>query len=141
VLFGSMERRLVRRGNLPTNAPWRTLGIIDIGGLVLIAALQFVLEQIVMISLAMSGSATAIISLLVSYVFSFLRLAIIARVLSSWVGGGPYSKWWRWSYVSTEWLLGPLRRVIPTFGPIDISPLVAYFGLGLLQNLIVGIIR
>jgi uncharacterized protein YggT (Ycf19 family) len=39
----------------------------------------------------------------------------------------PYSRWVRWSYVSTEWILAPLRRLIPSFGQLDITPIAAYF--------------
>jgi uncharacterized protein YggT (Ycf19 family) len=28
--------------------------------------------------------------------------------------------------VSTEWFMAPLRRIIPPFGQIDFSPIVAY---------------
>jgi YggT family protein len=36
----------------------------------------------------------------------------------------------------TEPILGPIRRVLPTFGMIDLSPLVAMLLLNLLQGLI-----
>lgn len=65
-----------------------------------------------------------------------LQIALFARVISSWVGGTPYSKWWRWSYVLTEPILAPLRRVVPTIGMIDITVLIAYFGLQLLEGVI-----
>ncbi|AMW06523.1 hypothetical protein GEMMAAP_03410 [Gemmatimonas phototrophica] len=79
--------------------------------------------------------------LLVRWTFSVLRIALFARVISSWVGGGPYSKWWRWSYVLTEWFLAPLRSVIPTIGMIDISVLVAYFGLGIIETVVLSALR
>jgi uncharacterized protein YggT (Ycf19 family) len=31
-------------------------------------------------------------------------------------------------------MLAPLRRIIPTFGPIDVSPIVAFLLLALLQR-------
>ena len=40
-------------------------------------------------------------------------------------------------YAATEWMLAPLRRVIPAFGPLDLTPLVAWFGLGLLAQWLV----
>ncbi|MCC6431404.1 MAG: YggT family protein, partial [Gemmatimonadaceae bacterium] len=66
---------------------------------------------------------------------------LFARVISSWVGGSPYSKWWRWSFVLTEPILAPLRRVVPTIGMFDITIIVAYFGLKLLESVIVSAIR
>jgi YggT family protein len=58
------------------------------------------------------------------------------RVLSTWLPISPYSRWIRWSYVLTEWMLRPLRSVIPMIGPIDITPLIAFFALGLIQSAI-----
>lgn len=133
-LFGPMERRVVRAGGMPSSAPWWTLAAVVVGGLVLLSVLEFLFTQIITVGRSLTGTGPPIAFILVNWTFGFLRIAIMARVISSWVGGGPYSKWWRWSYVATEWFLGPLRRVIPTLGPIDISPLVAYFALGLLQS-------
>jgi YggT family protein len=56
------------------------------------------------------------------------------RVISSWFRISPWSRWIRWSYVLTEWLLAPLRRVIPPFGMIDITPIVAYILLRVVQS-------
>jgi uncharacterized protein YggT (Ycf19 family) len=42
----------------------------------------------------------------------------------------------RWSYGATEWMLRPLRGLIPSLGVIDITPIVAYFALQLLQYLV-----
>ena len=72
--------------------------------------------------------------LLLSWAFAFLKLALMVRVLSSWFPVSPYSKWVRWSYVLTDWLIKPLRRVIPTLGMIDITPIVAWFLIGLIQK-------
>ena len=38
----------------------------------------------------------------------------------------------------TESILRPLRSVIPPLGMIDVTPIVAYFALSLLQALIMG---
>ena len=40
----------------------------------------------------------------------------------------------------SEPILRPLRRVIPSLGMIDITPIVAYFGLVLLEGLILGML-
>ncbi len=136
VLFAPMERRIIRAGGSHTSAPWWTLAVVVIGGLLLLSVVQFLFTQFFLLLGAINGKPTSVISLVLGWTFSFLRLAIIARVIASWVGGTPWSKWWRWSFVSTEWFMGPLRRVVPTFGQIDISPLIAYFGIGFLQNLV-----
>ena len=38
--------------------------------------------------------------------------------------------------VLTEWFLAPLRNIIPTIGMIDITVIVAYFGLNLLESVV-----
>ncbi len=135
-LIAPMEKRLLRAGGTPYAAPWWTLAAVIVGGLLLISGLGFVRNQ-----LAMLGYATqtgSFIFLLVRWTFGILQIALFARVISSWVGGSPYSKWWRWSYVITEPILAPLRRVVPTIGMFDITILVAYFGLQLLESVILG---
>jgi len=66
--------------------------------------------------------------------------ALLVRVLSSWIRVSPHSRWLRWAFVLTEPILSPLRRIVPTIGMIDITPIVAYFVLRLLQWLIVGVL-
>ncbi len=139
VLVAPMERKLLRAGGTPYAAPWWALAAVILGGLLIISGIQFLRDQLAMMAFA-SQSGTGLLMLAIKWTFSILRIALFARVISSWVGGGPYSKWWRWSYVLTEWFLAPLRNVIPTIGMIDISVLVAYFGLGILESVISGAI-
>ena len=139
-LIAPMERRIVRAGGTPYAAPWWALAVVIVGGLVLLSAVGFLRDQLMMLAY-MSGSAASLAALLVRWTCSILRLALFARVISSWVGGSPYSKWWRWSYVLTEWFLAPLRQVIPTIGMIDITVLIAYFGHGILESVITSALR
>jgi YggT family protein len=136
-LVAPMERRILRAGGAPSVAPWWALAAVVVGGLLLISALQFLRDQIALLFMA-STSGMSLAAVLVRWTFSVLRIALFARVIASWVGGGPYSKWWRWSFVLTEWFLAPLRNVIPTIGMIDISVIIAYFGLNILESLVVG---
>ena len=134
-LIAPMERRIMRAGGTPYAAPWWALAAVIVGGLILLSAVGFVRDQLMMLAY-MSGSGASLAALLVRWTFGILKLALFARVISSWVGGSPYSKWWRWSYVLTEWFLAPLRQVIPTIGMIDITVLIAYFGLGIIESVI-----
>lgn len=140
VLIAPMERKLLRAGGTPYAAPWWALAVVVLGGLLLLSGIQFLRDQFIMLAYA-SQSGGGLVLLLVKWTFSVLRIALFARVIASWVGGGPYSKWWRWSFVLTEWFLAPLRNVIPTIGMIDISVLVAYFGLGILESLVLSVLR
>jgi YggT family protein len=42
--------------------------------------------------------------------------------------------------VLTEWLLAPLRRIVPPLGMIDITPLVAYFLLVIAERAAMGLL-
>ncbi len=128
-----IERVIVRAGGTPASAPWWALAAVIIGGIVLITLLDFfgnVLFQIIAVSQQPSEAPI----LLASWVFSLLSLALLVRVLSSWFPVSPYSKWVRWSYVLTDWMINPLRRVVPTIGMIDITPIVAWFLLSLVRR-------
>ncbi len=137
-LIAPMERKLLRAGGTPASAPWWTLAAVVLGGLVLLSALQFLRDQLLMMSYATTSGPGGIAAMLIRWTFGVLRIALFARVISSWVGGSPYSKWWRWSYVLTEPILAPLRRIVPTIGMIDITVIIAYFGLQLLEGVLVS---
>jgi uncharacterized protein YggT (Ycf19 family) len=40
----------------------------------------------------------------------------------------------------SEPVLRPLRQIIPAMGPIDITPIIAYFLIGFLQGAVVGML-
>ena len=128
-----VERRIVQKGGQPQNAPWFTLVFIIVGGLVLFALLDFIGTVIAQVGWGMSSPGRFGV-LILSWGFLLLKVALIVRVVSTWVQLSPYSPWIRWSYVLTDWMLQPLRRLLPTFGPIDISPLVAFFAISLIQS-------
>jgi len=134
-LMVPVERRIVRAGGHPSQAPFWTLLAVVLGGLLLLYLLQFIGGLFAEIGYGVS-SPTAMLHVLISWTFGILRLALIVRVLSSWFPVSPYSRWIRWSYVLTEWMLAPLRSIIPMLGPIDITPIIAFFALGIVQSLL-----
>ena len=128
-----VERMVVRAGGVPSSAPLWTLVAYAVFGIALIQILEFlgdIFYQIVVVS----QQPSQIGLLAASWAFGILKLALIVRVLSSWFPISPYSKWIRWSYVLTDWLIKPLRRVIPAIGMIDITPIIAWFLIALIQK-------
>jgi YggT family protein len=86
---------------------------------------------------ASSSGGMGVLYLAVHWTFGFLIFALLVRVLASWLPRLGASRWIRWSYGATEWMLRPLRSVIPSIGGvIDITPIVAYFALQLVQWLV-----
>lgn len=140
-LLVPVERSVLRFGGRPSSAPLWALGAVIVGGLLFLALLDFLALQLARTAGAVQAGPSGVIVLLVVWTFAVLRLALIVRVLSSWLPISPMSPWIRWTYPLTEWILRPLRRVIPHLGPIDISPIAAYFGLYLLEMVVLGILR
>lgn len=135
-LIAPIERRVVRAGGLPSSAPWWALVAIVLAGIVLISLLEFVRQQVGFIFYAMSTGPRSIVRLVVSWTFAIIQLAIFARVILSWIPMKPGSWIVRWTWKLSEPVLGPLRKVIPSIGMMDITPLVAYFGLSILQPIV-----
>jgi YggT family protein len=77
----------------------------------------------------------------VNLVFYLLSLAVLARVLLSWVRVSPYHPAVEFLYQITEPILAPLRRIIPPVGMVDISPVIAIFLLQLIGQVLAAIIR
>ena len=73
--------------------------------------------------------------------FTLLSLAILARVLLSWVRVSSYHPAVDFLYRITEPILAPLRRAIPPIGMVDISPIIALILLQIVQQILVAIIR
>jgi YggT family protein len=72
-------------------------------------------------------------------VVSILQIALLVRVIGSWLGLS-YARWMRPVHALTNWIVNPLRRVVPTIGPIDITPLVAWFVLIIAERLLIGLL-
>src|SRR5687768_4507876 len=130
-----IESRIVRRGGNPVNAPWWTLVVVVVGGLVLITLLEFFGRLVLQVGWGLSSPGRLGVMVL-SWIFMILRIALIVRVISTWIQMSPYSPWIRWSYVMTEWMIAPVRKVLPPFGPVDASPLVVFLALWLVQSVL-----
>jgi YggT family protein len=76
----------------------------------------------------------------IDLLFTALVFAIIARALLSWFNLSPSNPLVRILYDVTEPILAPLRRVIPTIGMIDITPIVAILLLQAAQHLLVSLV-
>ncbi len=77
---------------------------------------------------------------LINLAFTVLYLAILARVLLSWVNPNPYHPINRVLYQITEPILEPIRRYMPRTGMIDFSPLVALILLEIVQQVLVRLL-
>jgi YggT family protein len=70
---------------------------------------------------------------------SVYYIVLLARVFLSWFPLQPGTAMASIAsiiYQLTEPVMGPVRRLIPTVGMIDISPIVVFIGLQILQSAI-----
>jgi YggT family protein len=140
-LIVPVERRVVRAGGLPASAPWWALVVVVLGGLVLLALLEFIRGQVAFAAAAGGAGARGLVAVLITWTFGILQLALIVRVISSWVRLSEFSRWVRWTIPLTEWMLRPLRNLIPPLaGTIDLSPLVAFLLLAVARWLLLGLL-
>ena len=140
-LIVPVERRVVRAGGLPASAPWWALVAVVLGGLVLLALLEFIRGQLAFAVTAGDAGARGLLAVIITWTFGILQIALIVRVISSWVRISEYSRWIRWTIPLTEWLLRPLRNLIPPLGGmIDLSPLVAFLLLAILRSVLLGLV-
>ena len=76
---------------------------------------------------------------LICSLISVYYIILFARVILSWFPmqpGTAMASIGSIIYQLTEPVMGPVRRIIPTIGMIDISPIVVFFGLRILQSAI-----
>lgn len=139
--LAGIERQVIRVGGHPSATPWWGLVAYVVLAALLLAALDLLISLLREAAIASTLGGAGILFILVRWTFSFLQFALLVRVLSSWFPRAAASPWVRWSYPSTEWLLRPLRRVIPAIGVIDITPIVAYFALRIVQGLLLSLLR
>jgi YggT family protein len=77
---------------------------------------------------------------LIDLIFRAVDLLILLRVLFSWINLGPGNDLVRLVYQLTEPILAPLRRYIPPFGGLDITPMVALMLLELVKRLLIDVL-
>ena len=115
-----IEAKLLQRGANPQNAEWWLLGGTVVGGIVIISATDWIAGQLLFIGRAGPRGMIFLAAQIVTW-------AIIIRVVGTWLGVGRHNKFMRPMYFLTDWIVEPLRRIIPPIGTIDISPIAAYF--------------
>jgi YggT family protein len=135
-IISPIERRVIRAGGAPASAPLWALAAVVIGGILLLTLLDVIRIEVIRSIVATQQGSAGIFHLLVSWTFTILRFALIVRVISSWLPISPYSPWIRWSYALSEPILAPLRRIVPSLGGLDITPILAYFLLSIIESIL-----
>jgi YggT family protein len=79
--------------------------------------------------------------ILVCQLLNLFVIALIARIILSYFPispGSAMSTVYGVLYSVTEPVLGPVRRVMPSIGILDISPIVVILGVNILQRILCG---
>lgn len=135
-----LERRIIRAGGSPQDAPLWLMGIVIGGGLLLLSLTGWLIGTASSITAVAHGGPRAWVRMVVSAAFTLLMAAILIRVIGSWLGIGPYRKWMRPFYALTNWLIDPIRRILPPLGVIDFSPMVAWLVLYVVRGFVLGML-
>ena len=111
---------------------------LDMSSLVLALIVQMALFAVILL---LSGYSVDVLFLapwaLIGIFALFLKIlfwAMIISVILSWVAPGSHNPGAELVQQITEPVLAPFRRIIPTLGGLDISPIFAFIALQLLQS-------
>jgi len=80
----------------------------------------------------------AFVRILVQSLIVTAWLAVLGRVLLSWIDPRFEKPLSQFLFSLTEPVLAPIRKVLPRTGMLDLSPLVLLLGLGLLMRIVMG---
>lgn len=139
-LVRPIEHRLVRSGLNPQDAPLWLLGTVLVAGLLAILAERWLVGTVALLDALRGAGLKTWLRLGVLAASSVLTMAIILRVLGSWFGVGRHTRWMRPVYLLTDWIVEPIRRRLPAFGPLDLSPLLAYIAVLILRSLLLDLL-
>jgi YggT family protein len=137
--IGPVRRGLMGFGVDPKFAPLITILLTIVVG-------WFAMQLVANISNTLAGILFSfregLFGPLIGYVLyglvSLYILLIFIRIIFSWGMASYSNRLMRFLVNTTEPMLGPLRRLVPLVGTFDISPIVAFLILWLIQASIVG---
>jgi YggT family protein len=124
-LLRPVEGRVVRAGGSPAHAGWWLVIGVAIVGVLVVSLAQWLVNAWFSMAGAAHGGPRVVIALIVEIAFDLLFLAVFIRAIASWLGAFRYSRWMRPIYWLTDWIVEPIRRILPPTGAFDFSPVVA----------------
>ncbi len=135
-----LERRVIGLGGNPQDAPLWLLGVVILGGLLLLSLTRWLLDFAGSMVAMASAQPREWIRLVVSSLFSLVMAAIFIRVIASWFGVSEYRRWMRPLVALSDWIIQPIRRMLPPTGMIDFSPMLAWLALWVARGLVLGLL-
>ena len=138
-VLAPLDRRLARAGVVGAQVPWWGLLALLLTSAAVIYLVGFVANVVTGAYLAANAGPRGLAMLAIGWTFALLQLALLVRVVTSWIGGG-HTVIARLAARLTDWFLLPLRRVLPPLGPVDLSPIVAWFLLNLVEGAVMALL-
>jgi len=136
-----VERRVVRMGGNPINAGgWLVVSAAALG-IVFLSLAGWLVTTMQVAYVSATGGPRATFALVVNLVYRILFVALIVRVIGAWFGMFRYNRWIRPAYILTDWIVEPLRRIIPPVGGFDLSPIVAIVLLQIVRQVVLSSLR
>ena len=139
-LIRPVETRLVRAGGNPVHAGWWLVVAVAAAGVLLITLWNWLVDTAYAVTAAFAAGPRAAIALTVVVAYRIIVAALVVRVLAGWFGYFRYTRWIRPAYALTDWLVEPIRRVLPIAGGFDWSPLAAWLVLVVLKWVLLSIL-
>ncbi len=138
-IVSPIRRAIVRFGVDQKYAPLVTIIVTILIGWLLLQFVGGVANTLA--GLLVSATRLALVPIIGYILYGLLSLYILVmfmRVIFSWVAVSYGSRWMRFVVNVTEPLFGPLRRMIPPMSGFDISPIIAFLIVWLVQRAIAG---
>jgi len=139
-VLGPLERRVVRMGGNPAHAGGWLIVLTAIAGIVVLSLIGWLFQTFHTVTVAAHAGPRATIRLIIEILYRILMYALIVRVIAAWFGLFRYSRWVRPAYILTDWIVEPIRRLVPSLGAFDISPILAWLALMFLRNILLSIV-
>ncbi len=119
-----------------------SFGRLDTATILVAFVVQYVGILLILLIIGASATfstiATTALIKLVTLSVNLFMFAIFVRIVLSWISPGQYNPATAIITTLTEPLLAPVRRIIPSMGGFDISPIFVIIALGALARLLMG---
>lgn len=138
-IISPVRRTLARMAADPKYAPFAAILAAVLLGWFALQLVSALANTVAGIMVSLRGLAiVATMGYLLYGLLSLFSLMIFVRIILSWVTMSYKNRFIRFLVTATEPLLGPLRRHVPPVGAFDISPIVAFVIIWLLQAAVAG---
>ena len=139
-LIRPVERRLVRAGGNPVHAGWWLVVGVAAVGVILLSLFNWLAGTFYSAGAAFGRGPRVALAFLIVAAYNVVFVALVVRVVASWFGRFRYTWWLRPAYVLTDWVVEPIRRLLPAGGTLDWSPLAAWLALWVLKQVLLAVV-